>query len=164
MGVAKRPYGPWGRAMLRELRGKDLLKVEAFVAWLGERGLPIDRTLVSHWSAGRSHLPADVLPLLAEFTGRSDVVYGPFLRDSGHEIVDIPLAEARERDLTDLVLECNADLGRLQAALLAARRPESPGGEAIVESERAELRSLLDDLMHRLAQLRAQLAAGDARR
>jgi hypothetical protein len=150
--------------MLEELRSKDLLKVEAFVAWLAEHGIGIDRTLVSHWNAGRSHLPADLLPLLAGFTERADVVYGPYLRDTGYELVDIPTAEAQGRDLTDLVLECNADLGRLQVALLEARSPGSPGGEAIVASERKQLRALLDDLMHRLAQLRAQLDAGDALR
>lgn len=148
--------------MLGQLREREVLKVEAFVAWLAERGIRIDRTLVSHWVAGRSHLPADLLPLLSEFTERPEFVFGVYLRDLGYDVVSIPMVEAEGKELTDLLLEANAALGRLQQSLIEARSPASPGGEAIVEEERVQLRKDLDDLMNRLAYLRAQLNAGDA--
>jgi len=143
--------------MLASLREHDLLKVEAFVAWLGEHDIHIDRTLVSHWTAGRSHLPADLLPLLAEYTERPDLVFGEFLRDLGQDVVNIPVGVPKGKDLTDVMMGLNISLGRLQAALMEAREPTSPGGEAVVEEERVLLRKLLNDLMHQAAELRAEL-------
>ena len=75
MGTVKRPYGPWSKEMLEGLREAGVLKVEALVEWLASRGTTVDRTLVSHWGAGRSHLPADVLVLLSEFTERPELVW-----------------------------------------------------------------------------------------
>ena len=157
MGTVKRPYGPWSRAMFEALRPKGLFKVEAFISWLAARGIKVDRTLVSHWSAGRSHLPADLLPLIAEFTGRPDIVFGVFLREVRCEAVEIPLGEPEDRDLIDLILDAGASLGRLQSALFEARMPSSPGGEAITSEERDELKVRLDELIQRLADFRAKL-------
>jgi len=158
MGVVKRPYGPWSQAMLASLRQRGLLKLEAFACWLGERDIRIDRTLVSHWTAGRSHLPADILPHLAEFTERGERVFGPYVRDLGYELIPVPKgAPEGGRELAELLLELSVTLGRLQLALMEARSPDSPGGKEITAGEWSILRDRLDDLIHRAADLRAQV-------
>jgi len=143
--------------MLARLRADKGLKVKALVEWLAERGLDIDRSLVSHWFAGRTHLPADLLPLLAEFTGQADVVYAEFLRDADCDLVHIPRETVADRDLVDLMLEAGASLGRLQTALLRARAPDSPGGVVVTAEERDDLRHRVDNLIQQLANLRARL-------
>lgn len=157
MATVKRPYGPWSRTMLARLRNQGFLKVEALVHWLAERNTQVDRTLVSHWSAGRTHLPADLLPLLAAFTGRPDLVYAEYLRAAHCDVIHIPQETVADKDLIDLMLEAGASLGRLQTALLEARSPASPGGETITAEERNTLRDQVDDLIQQLANLRAQL-------
>ena len=106
-----------------------------------------------------SHLPADLLPLLARFTEDPDAVFGPYVREVGWEAVPVPEGTPDGAELTDLLLECNVALGRLQGALIRARQPDSPGGEAITVSEGQILLGRLDELIHRLADLRAQLSA-----
>jgi hypothetical protein len=157
MGKVKRPYGLWSQQMFESLRHHGVLKVEAFIAWMAERDIVIDRTLVSHWSAGRSHLPADLLPLIAEFTERPDLVFGGFLGAVECQAIPIPAGVPNDRDLVDLILEAGASLGRLQRALIEARLPTSPGGETITDGERTELRVELDELIQRLSDLRARL-------
>lgn len=157
MANVKGPYGPHGRAMFEKLKAGGLLKVEAFVSWLASQGIDVDRSLVSHWAAARSHLPADVLPLLAQFTGRPDVVFGEFTRAVGWEVIPIPTGRPRDRDLIDLILEAGSALGRLQRALFKARSPDSPGGTAITAEEREQLRKRLDELIRHLADVRARL-------
>ncbi|MBT3220752.1 MAG: hypothetical protein HN348_16820 [Proteobacteria bacterium] len=152
-----RNYGTWSHSMLSSLRGQGLLKVEALVAWLAARNIHIDRTLISHWCAGRTHLPADLLPLLAEFSGRPEEVFGEYVRAVEHEVIPIPISDTEDEDLVDLMLTAGACLGRLQQALADARAPESPGGVAITAEERAELRGRLDELIHLLANVRARL-------
>jgi len=162
MATVKRPYGPWSQSMLQGLRDRGELKVAAFVAFLEERRIKIDRTLVSHWIAGRSHLPADILPLLAQFTGRPDLVFGHHLRAANCAPVRLPEAVPEGRKLTELLLMLGVTLGRLQAAVVEAWSPASPGGEAITREERGQLMSLLDELIQQLADLRAQLGARGA--
>jgi hypothetical protein len=105
-------------------------------------------------------LPADLLPLIAEFTGRPDIVFGLFLREVRCEAVEIPRASIEDGDLVDLILDAGASLGRLQRALFEARLPSSPGGEAITTEEREELKAVLDELIQRLADFRARLLFG----
>ncbi len=143
--------------MLAGLRQRGLLKVEAFVQWLADRDLGVDRTLVSHWGSGRSHLPADLLPRLAEFTGHPEHVFGDYVRAVGCEVVRLPRGQASSEALIQLMLEAGALLGRLQQALIHAIAPDSPGGEAITSDERQELTERLDTLIHQLAEVRQQL-------
>ncbi|MEZ4316182.1 MAG: hypothetical protein R3F61_01705 [Myxococcota bacterium] len=159
MGNTRR-YGTWSTTMLQTLRDDDYLKVEAFVSWLAGRGIEVDRSLVSHWCAGRTHLPADLLPLLADFCGHPEGVFGGFVREVGCEVVPTPVSETTDADLIDLMLAAGACMGRLQQALADARSPSSPGGVDITLDERAELQLRLDQLMHLLADVRARLRAG----
>jgi len=156
LGTVK-PYGSSSREMLAELRDGQHLKVEAFVAWMDAGGNPIDRSLVSHWCAGRSHLPADVLPLLANFTGQPEAVFGPYLRPAHCTVAHVPDGTESDEDLVDLILEAGSTLGKLQHALHEARMPESPGGHAITTDERDGLRHHLDELIQRLADIRVRL-------
>lgn len=159
MGTVKQAYGPWSQAMLTQLRASGDLKVEAFVAWLAEREVRIDRTLVSHWTSGRSHLPADLLPLLAEFTGRHDIVFGEYLHAVRCEVYALPVGIPDGDELSDLVLHAGAAFGQLQNCLFEARQPDSPGGIEVVAEEREQIRDALDDLIQELAELRAWLCA-----
>lgn len=162
MGAAKQPYGDWSTRMLANLKKSGCLKVEALVAWLAERKISVDRTLVSHWSADRSHLPADMLPLLAAFSERPDLVFAPYLRAVGCDVVKLPDGRTGDRELIDLMLEAAASLGKLQSSLRDARTPESPAGIAIADSERDELRARLDELQQQLADVRVRLIDGGA--
>jgi hypothetical protein len=119
----------------------------------------VDRTLVSHWSAGRTHLPADLLPLLAEFSGRPDEVFGAFVRAVDCDVVRIPARATADADLIDQVLAAGASLGRLHQALADARAPDSPGGMAITPEERSALQRRFDELITRLADTRARMLA-----
>ena len=161
MSPSKRSYGVWSRTMLDELRARGLLKVEAFVACLAEHGVHVDRTLVSHWAGGRAHLPADLLPWLARFTGAPARVFAPYLRDLDCEIVHIPRGPLPDREIVDLLLEAAATLGRLQRGLLEARSPNSPGGTEITDTERVQLGVRVDELIHQLAELRRRLRGLD---
>lgn len=143
--------------MLARLRGDGQLKVEAFVSWLDARGLSIDRTLVSHWIGGRAHLPADALPLLAQFSGHPELVFGDYLRAVGCELQQLPEARVQARELADHMLEAGVAVGHLQAMLLEAKAPESPGGAVITQEERAELNGHVDKLVQQLLDLKASL-------
>ena len=157
MAKTRRSYGTWSQAMLRTLRGRGLLKVEALVAWLNSRGIQVDRTLVSHWIGGRTHLPADLLPLLAEFTGEPEQVFGEYARAVGYEVVRVPTSPPETEELVDLLLAAGASLGRLQQALFDARSPDSPGGVDITADERVALGKRLDELIQLLADVRGRL-------
>jgi len=143
--------------MLEDLKQHGVLKVEAFLAWLADRQINIDRTLVSHWIGARSHLPADILPCLADFTGRPELVFGPYVREVECEIVRVPHNPLGTRELIEMVLALGATLGRLQSGVIAARSPQSPGGEEITPEERKELGKTLDELIHLLVGIKEQL-------
>jgi hypothetical protein len=145
--------------MLAGLRERGALKVEAFVAWLAERGIRVDRSLVSHWFAGRSHLPADMLPWLAQYTGRAEWVFGEYLRTVSCDVVHIRRRGPDAREVIDLVTQVGGAVGHLLIALLEARAPNSPGGEEITPDEQQVVCRRLDDLIQDLAELRALMGA-----
>jgi hypothetical protein len=157
MAKVKRPYGPWSISMLETLRKKGVLKAEAFAAWLSEKDLRVDRSLISHWTSGSAHLPADILVRLAQFTGRSDLVFSSYLRELNCELVHLRESALPDRDIVDLMLEAGATLGRLQRALIQALSPDSPGGRNITREECRDLRCRLDDFIAQLTNLRAYL-------
>lgn len=143
--------------MMESVREGGLLKMEAFAAWLGERGVKVDRTLVSHWASGRSHLPADLLPLLAEYTDNPERVFGPYVREIGCELMRLPIEDPSANDLLRLFLAAGAQLGMLHHSLAAAIAPEGPGGEAITTEERDELLKRADTLIEQMVNIRAHL-------
>ena len=62
----------------------------------------------------------------------------------------------------DVVGQCTVEgvaLGQLQLALVEARSPGGPGGRNITEGEWAVMGKRLDELIHRAADLRAQVSA-----
>lgn len=162
MANVKQPYGPWSRQMLESLKEAGVLKAEAFVSWLHSRDIHIDRTLISHWLNGRTHLPADMLVRLAAFTERADLVFGDYLRALDCELVCIGKQAPSDRDIIDLMLEAGATLGRLQRALIQALAPDSPGGRDITRDECRELRRRLDAFISQLTGLREHLKQREA--
>jgi hypothetical protein len=158
----RHPYGPWSRRMFECLKEMGTFKAEAFVCWLAERDIRVDRSLVSHWMNGRTHLPADILVRLSQFTERADVVFGEYLREVGLEPVRLRGTALPDRDIVDLMLEAGATLGRLQRALIQALSPDSPGGREITREECRDLRRRLDDFITRLVGLRAHLKQREA--
>jgi len=97
--------------------------------------MAVDRTLVSHWCAGRSHLPP-ISCAPRRVHDRPDLVYGPFVRAVGYELFALPAVNGSVPELVDLTLEVGSHLGRLQKALLHARAPDSPGGGTITVTKR----------------------------
>ncbi len=160
MAHIKKPYGDWSQHMLAGLRELGLFKVEAFLGWLAEHDIEIDRTLVSHWAAGRSHFPADLLPHLAEFTGRPELVFGPYLHGIGCELVRIPEGKAVEGQLTEAMLVMGGTMGHLQQVLMRARAPDSPAGKDLSTEECAHLRRHLEELIQQLADFNVRLGKG----
>ncbi len=157
MANVKHPYGPWSERMFARLREQKIFKTEAFVAWLSDREIRVDRSLVSHWMSGRTHLPADILVRPAQFTGRAEQVFGEYLREVGCEPVHLRSTALPDRDIVDLMLEAGATPGRLQRAVIQALAPDSPGGRDITRGECRELRQRLDVFITQLADLRAGL-------
>jgi hypothetical protein len=157
MARIKHPYGPWSGRMFDVLRETGAFKAEAFVSWLTERRITIDRTLVSHWMNHRVHLPADILVRLAEFNGRPDWVFSHFLRAVGCELVQLKETPPADGDIVDLMLQAGATLGKLNQVLIQSLAPESPGGRAITRDECTKIRQGLDDFISQLTGLRAHL-------
>ena len=147
--------------MMESVRHDGLLKMEAFAAWLAERGVKVDRTLVSHWASGRSHLPADLLPLLAQYTDCPERVFGPYVRELGCELMRLPQGETQASDLLRLFLSASAQLGLLHESLADAIAPDGPGGEAITGSERDEMLARADTLIEQLDSIRGHLKEFD---
>ena len=134
--MARRSYSNTSRPMLAALQRRGLLDQEAFAAHLeSATGELITRQVVSQWVTGDSHLPADVLEHLADFTGRADLVLAPFARASGaHVVVSDPVVAA-------------------QGAVLAAIDPAGPRGVAVDATERADLVRVAEDLRAQLDSL-----------
>jgi hypothetical protein len=150
--------------MFVKLREEGLFKAEAFVTWLESKERRIDRTLISHWMSGRTHLPADILVHLAEFTGRPRLVFGEYLRDIKCEVVHLKAALIEDKDIVDLMLEAGVSLGRLQRALIQTLAPDSPGGRDITSEECRDLRVRLDEFISQLTGFRAELKKREEKR
>ena len=133
-----------------------MFETVAFVAWLDARSVHVDRSLVSQWATGTTHLPADVLPLLAQFTDRPDLVFGEYLHQLRCDVFHLPDTQGNDIDVRDLLLEAGAALGRLDHAMVVAKSADSPGGAEITREENAELLRHLDVLIHQLAELRGR--------
>ena len=163
MANVKHPYGPWSREMLERLRTEGAFKAEAFVSWLRSLNIHVDRSLISHWMSGRTHLPADMLVRLAKFTERADLVFGDYLRAVDCELVRLAESPPPDGDIVELMLEAGATLGRLQRTLIRALSPDSPGGREITRGECRELRQRLDRFISRLTELREHLKQRERR-
>ena len=134
-----RHYGTATRRMLAALRSRGLLDQEAFAQHLADAtGEPMTKQQVSLWTTGEQHLPADVLPHLAAFVGRTDLVFDPLVRASGLE----PAAPASEPHAIHAVTRSALDVAR---EIAESTDPESPGGAELTDEERDRLRRELED-------------------
>lgn len=148
-------YGDHSRRLLLALRRRGLLDTEALATWIGEAtGHPVARQLVSQWISGDAHLPADVLPLLADFVGDADLVFGPLRRACTIAEPDAPAP----RSEPDAIHGLSHRMATLQLALVEARAPSSAGGSDLTDDERHALieqaERLQEELAHTLASLR----------
>lgn len=147
-----RTYGDAARLILASLQRRRLLDQEAFALFVGEAtGKEVRGSLVSQWCTGEAHLPADVLPLLADFTGAPELVLGPIARACGLKVSPID-EESSEADRTPIEL-----LGRQAltptAALIAGLLKALDDG-LIDEEEAALLEPVLEEAHMALRKLR----------
>lgn len=156
-------YGPWADQILADLRRRGLLKVEAFRAFLASRDLAVDRTLIQQWCSGATHLPVDVLPHLADHTGRPDLVLGPLAAQVDHQLVPVG-DDAVPMDLPTEALRIGAAVGRLQGRVAEALDPEGDAGPGLSGEERDAVLGQVLDLVAQLHQVALALQPGRARR
>lgn len=152
-------YGPWAQRILEELRHRGLLKVEAFRAFLSARGFEVDRTLVQQWCSGATHLPVDVLPHLADHTGRPDLVYAPLVEHADHRLVPVVDTAPTGEAITDEALDLGGAVGRVQDAVRRARAIESAGGPSVTGEEAARVLDAIEAAQRELDELRAGVEA-----
>lgn len=157
MANVKHSYGPWSQRMLKKLCETEGFKVASLMCWLEEKGLNVDQALFSQWKKGSTHLPADVLPLLAAYSENPEVVFSEYTRTADCEVLRLQPRDDHEGDLVDAVFTATDYMGRLSRAFSEARMPDSDGGKHITPTECESLLENLNDAIQRLVDLRSRL-------
>jgi hypothetical protein len=132
-------YGPIASRLLRVVLRRTECTSESLAAHMrDEYGVEIDSSLIRKWAQpdGRYHLPAAVLPALAEHSGRPDLVFGPLLPHGWR----IAREEAAAREPSgDEEADALAAAAKVTAALVAG-----DASDELLERAAAALRALLD--------------------
>lgn len=158
------PYGPFQTRLFRRLKALDIMDLTGLIEELEHAtGRSLDRSLASHWAAGRSHLPMDVLPHLAQliddYRGHqgAEVVFGPMLRSLGYRVVPEAHSDESEADTPALLHRVVLEALDVVHCITRATDPHGPAGAAMSREEAADARREVDELRRALDAMAAQL-------
>jgi len=143
---------PVSRRMLSALRDQKIFAAAEFCRWMWDTfRITVDQSKVSRWESGQYNLPADMLPYLAEFVG-PEVVYGPFTRENGFGVAELPDGELPEESLHLVALGVGIGAGELQKVIAEAVE------DMVVTEEEADRAIMhVDRELNRLVGLRKRL-------
>jgi transcriptional regulator with XRE-family HTH domain len=104
----------------------------AFARFLG-----IDSTLISRWRRGDRGMPVEVLPLLAQYTGDPELVYGDLLARAGCRVAKE--YDETETDLETAIHTMRRRIGEMIVTLADATDPAGPSGPSLDPDEQDEV-------------------------
>ena len=157
MAKVKTIYGPWSERMLSRLCEIDGFKVASFTRWLRDKGVNVKDGNFTQWKKGYSHLPADALPLLAEYLNKPELVFSEYIRVVDSELLRLHPTKTSKGDLIDDFFIASDYMGRLSRAFFSVREPDSDDGQTITPSECEFLLDCLNDSIQKLVNLRSRL-------